>query len=181
MLKLIVNIVLWNIVWFVTIIGAARGYGYAGPLAAAGAYVIHMLFVSRTRLYDTVLVVLLVVLGLIADTLVAAVGAIDYGPLAVAGPLAPPFMLALWVNFALLLNYALRWMKGRYLVAVVMGAVGGPMAYYTGSRFGAVALPGPLWYCVLVIGLEWALVMPIILLIMSGLERYPLFAPKPRA
>jgi hypothetical protein len=181
MLKLIVNIVLWNIVWFVTIFGAAKGYAYAGPLAAAAVYVFHMLCMSTNRLYDTLLVIILVLMGLVADTLVAALGALDFGPLAVAGPLAPPFMLALWVNFALLLNYALRWLKGKYPVAIILGAVGGPMAYYTGSRIGAVTLPGQLWYCLLIIGLEWAIAMPLILLIMARLERNLLFKPNPFA
>ena len=51
-------------------------------------------------------------------------------------------MVMLWVNFAMTLNVSLGRLRGKYLLAGILGAFGGPMAYYGGAELGAMtALP----------------------------------------
>jgi hypothetical protein len=65
------------------------------------------------------------------------------------------------VNLATTMNVSMGWLRGRYALAAVFGAMGGPMAYYSGAKLGAmIALP-PLQSLV-VIGAAWAVAMPLL-------------------
>ena len=51
--------------------------------------------------------------------------------------LAPYWLVVMWALFATTINVSMAWMKNRWLLAVVMGAVFGPMAF-AGEKLGAV-------------------------------------------
>ena len=70
------------------------------------------------------------------------------------------FTLDLWVNFATLINVSLNWLHGKYLLAAILGAVGGPLAYWAGDRLGAIEIAQPLVVPLLAIGLAWGMVTP---------------------
>jgi hypothetical protein len=57
--------------------------------------------------------------------------------------LAPVWIIAMWAGFATLLHVALRWLLPHRWLAALLGAVGGPLAYYAGMRLGAVNFPDP--------------------------------------
>jgi hypothetical protein len=98
--------------------------------------------------------------GLSADTLFAQAGILAYAePWPVRG-VAPAWIVVMWMNFALTLNVAMRWLHGRYWLAAVLGLVGGPLAYLAGVRLDAAVLsaPGPSAYAL--IGLTWAFAVP---------------------
>jgi hypothetical protein len=54
----------------------------------------------------------------------------------------------------------MSWLKGRFALATVLGAVGGPLAYLAGERAGAAALGPTHAIAFAVIAAEWALAMP---------------------
>ena len=45
----------------------------------------------------------------------------------------------MWMNFALTLNHAMAWLKGRPVVGLILGAIGGPLAYFAGAKLGAAS------------------------------------------
>ena len=45
------------------------------------------------------------------------------------------------VELSSTLNVSLNWLKKQTLASVVLGAVGGPLAYLAGQRLGAVTIP----------------------------------------
>ena len=49
-------------------------------------------------------------------------------------PIAPFWMLALWIAFATTLNHSMRWLMHRPVVAAIGGAVFGPLAYLAGRN-----------------------------------------------
>jgi hypothetical protein len=67
----------------------------------------------------------------------------------------------LWAEFVTILNVSLRWMRGKWLVMVLFGAVGGPLAYMGAEKLGAVTLNIPLAYVAL--GLGWAILTPLLI------------------
>jgi Protein of unknown function (DUF2878) len=79
----------------------------------------------------------------------------------------PAWILALWAVFATALNVSLRWLNnvkshGKWLIAVLFGAIGGPLAYMGAARLGAVNLNlYPQSYIAL--GLGWAIMTPILI------------------
>jgi hypothetical protein len=90
--------------------------------------------------------------------------------------LCPLWMAALWANFAGTLHLCLDWLRGRYWLASVLGACGGPLAYYGGQRLGAMQLGSNAAISLLVIAVEWALVTPALVYLsevrgLDGLEK----------
>ena len=87
---------------------------------------------------------------------------------------SPPWMVALWLNFAATLNVSLAWLREeRYQLAAAFGAIGGPIAYYSGAKLGATEmLPSQGGMLVLAIG--WGVMTPVLAWLaraLSGGER----------
>ena len=73
-------------------------------------------------------------------------------------PVATPmWFFALYALLATTLNASLGWLRGRPVLAAVLGAIGGPLAYYAGARIGAITLTGE---SLAVLGILWAGLMP---------------------
>ena len=78
-------------------------------------------------------------LGLLLDSLQLNLGLFRYPSGTPVTGLAPPWIVALWLQFATLLHFGLRWLAGRYLLAAALGFVGGPLSFWVRL---AVRLPG---------------------------------------
>jgi len=81
----------------------------------------------------------------------------------------------MYALFATTLNVSLNWLHGRWLLAVVLGGVSGPLAYWAGARLGAVTMPSPeLALGALAVG--WAALMPAFMVLarrFDGMRRHP--------
>ena len=80
-------------------------------------------------------------------------------------------MLALWVNFGTLLNASLAWLKRRYLLGAVLGFLGGPAAYYSGHRLGALTFNTPLIKNMVLLGISWAVAVPFLFYFVEAVEK----------
>ncbi len=161
------NFLLFQAGWFACVSGAAEGRLWLGPLVAFGVVTIHLMVVARAvnRRREAVYIVAVGLLGVLMDTGLNAIGATRY-PLSLEAdgvPFAPAWIAALWVLFATLPHHSLSWLAGRPWLAVLLGAVGGPLSYMAGVRMGAVAVgESPLltWGA---LAIEYALVTPLLL------------------
>jgi hypothetical protein len=72
------------------------------------------------------------------------------------------WIVAMWGLFATTLNVSMSWMKNRVLLAVAMGAIGGPLSYLGGAKLGAMSFNEPL-AAILALGFAWALAMPVLM------------------
>lgn len=157
---LLVNLLLYQIGWFACVLGAASQW--AGWALALGLVAVHLALVSDRR-RELRLLAASVAIGLGVEALLLGGGALRYpgGP-ATLGLLPPVWIVVLWLQFATLLHFALRWLSGRYLLAALLGAVGGPPTYLTGQALGAVALGPdlPAVITFLLIGSVWAVALP---------------------
>jgi len=137
----LLNAALFQAAWFAAVLGAAKGMPWLGPLAMLPVLALH-LALAENRPGEIKLLVVAGMLGFLFDTALVTAGVFLPVPYLLPRPLSPPWMVALWLNFAATLNVSLAWLKGRYLLAALFGAVGGPLAYYGGARMGATeALP----------------------------------------
>ena len=66
-----------------------------------------------------------------------AAGWLEYPSGILLSNTAPHWIVAMWVLFASTLNVSLRWLRGRWALATLLGAVAGPLAYYGGAGLGA--------------------------------------------
>ncbi len=172
----LVNFVVFQLVWFVCVYGAAEGMPWVGPLAAAFLLPVNLLF-TPYRSAELRLWALAGVLGLALDTALRTSGWIAFpaaaGALQGAAPepssgagallLAPLWIVTLWVAFGSLLNSSLSWLNGRTRLAVLLSAIGGPFSFWSGTRIGATSVPGG-WMGYLALSIEYALVVPCLML-----------------
>lgn len=166
-MHLLVNIVAFQAGWFACVLGAAWGMPGAGVAIALAIVVAHVLLVAAPA-REVALVALAGAFGAVFDSALVAAGIIDYPHGLLLHWAAPAWIVAMWLLFAITLNHSLRWLRGRAVLAALLGAVGGPLAFLAGERLGAVVFPErTLALAALAVG--WAVAMP---LLMRLSERY---------
>ncbi|NNF67719.1 MAG: DUF2878 domain-containing protein [Gammaproteobacteria bacterium] len=169
MKRLLLNIVGFKTAWLTCAFGAAVN-GWI-PVAVIAVLISIHLTVAERWLPELRLILLVGVLGAIVDSSLGLFGVMTYVVGDSTSQLAPPWLIALWMSFATVLPYGLRWLSTKPLVSIVMGAAAGPASYYGGSKAGAVIMGDALIFSLVAIGVAWALVMPLI----SWLSRQPYF------
>jgi hypothetical protein len=167
--KNLVNVLLFQSAWFAAVMGAARGFPWLGPAAVAAVLVVHVVLVDDRR-GEWRKILAAGFLGFWLDTIFVAAGIFTPKATVYPLPFSPPWMVFLWVNFSLTLNASLSWLQGRYRLAAVFGAVGGPLAYYAGAEMGATeTLPSVSGMLVLMAA--WALTTPVLVRLAGYLKR----------
>jgi len=160
--RLAVNVVGVNAGWFACVLGAAHGLHWLGPVVVAGLLALH-LALNRPWQAELPLAAAGGAFGFVFDSLLIGCGVYEAERWVLPAPLTAIWLVALWVNFALVLNVALGWLQGRWALAAALGFVGGPAAYYSGQRLGALRLAPPLWRSLVVLGIAWAVAIPVLL------------------
>jgi hypothetical protein len=74
--------------------------------------------------------------------------------------LCPPWLLAIWFLFGSTLNVSLSALKGHPVVAGILGALGGPLAYWAGQRLGAVEFGESLPVTLAILAVVWTIITP---------------------
>lgn len=135
------NFVAYQLAWFAVVLGAAHGHAWEGTAVALLVTAVHLWL--RREPVEVRLVCAACVIGLVIDSTLAATGQVRFAS-ASSLPIAPFWMLGLWIAFATTLNHSLRWLMRRPAVAALGGAVFGPLAYLAGEKLGALSLPSPM-------------------------------------
>ena len=161
-LPVVANAVGFNIVWFITVFGAARGLAWAGPAALAIFATIQVSMAARPR-YDLAAMAVFAAAGIVIDSAWSLSGAVQYAAGWPSPHFAPLWLVTLWAAFALTLGHSLAWLRPRVGLASMFGMFGGGFSYWVGARVGAVelAIPG-LTYGV-VVGLCWGVALPVLI------------------
>lgn len=157
------NFALFQLGWFACALGAAQGYPWAGTAVAAAIVAWHIGSAARP-MEEFNLVVQVVLIGAVWDSLLVMLGWIAYPSGTLFVGTAPHWILALWALFATSLNVSMRWLKGRSLVAALLGGVCGPLSYWAAVRLGAVAFVHPA-QVIVALAVGWSLIMPALMLL----------------
>ena len=80
-------------------------------------------------------------------------------------------MVALWMLFATTLNLSLAWLKRHLFVAVLFGAIGGPLAYLGGEKLGALNFESPT-AGLIALAIGWALLTPLLAMIAQRFDGF---------
>ena len=158
--------ILWNIAsinigWFACVLGAANGYTWLGPVFVAALVAIHLnLIPARRRELATLAAAAL--FGYAIDSVMVLAGVFDFPVQARVGAPSTVWMVALWVNFAMALNVAAHWLQHRYLLAALLGGIGGPMAYFSGTQFGGLLAPAGITVLLGAVAVQWAIATPLV-------------------
>lgn len=167
--KLIINFVLFQVSWFACVIGASKDMPWIGVAVTALVVAWHIMQTPYKK-PEIQLGLICLVLGGLFDQAIVSSELISYMHPGWSSALVPAWILAMWLAFSTILNMGLRWMHGRYLVAIIFGAIGGPLAYLGAANLGAVILHGNSSYIVLSLG--WAVITPVLVNIAARFDGF---------
>jgi hypothetical protein len=164
----LVNLAASEVGWFACAYGAANGKPWLGPMVVLALVLVHIRLARRPAV-EIRLILSAVLIGLAADSFLAASGLVSYSGGNWISGFAPYWILAMWALFATTLNVSMKWMRGRTAVAVLLGAAGGPLAYIAGEKLGAIRLEEPV-PALIALGVIWAAVMPLLLWLATRMD-----------
>jgi len=167
---MLVNFVLFQLGWFACVLGAAHGMPWAGVAVALVIVAWHLARAPRPR-PELTLLVIAAAIGFAWDSALVALGWIEYPNGALFPGTAPVWIVAMWVVFATTLNVSLGWLKRSLPLALLFGAVGGPLAYVAGGKLGGLSFlqQTP---ALIALALGWALITPLLLRIADRCDGY---------
>ena len=154
----LINFVVFQSAWFAAVLGAAHQLPLWGTAAVLAAFAWH-LAVSARPAEEAKLFAVVCLIGFVVETGIVLLGHVAYPSGQPVANLAPYWMVALWGLLAIGLNVTMRWMKRRYLLAAVLGAIAGPASFVSGVKLGGAqfvhAMPA-----LAVMACTWAVLMP---------------------
>lgn len=156
----VLNLALYQAGWFACVLGGAHGYPWQGAFAGLILLLVHLVLCREPgKEIKTVLVV--AVVGTAADSIQSFFGVFVFLSGYWVQWVVPIWISVMWLQFATLLHFALGWLSGRYVLSAFLGAVGGPMAFFTGERLGAAIFPKGQVFSLLVLAVVWAVILPL--------------------
>ena len=166
----IISFVLFQIGWLACVIGAGKHMPWLGVIVVLAIITWHLSQAKQPKL-ELILLLVAVIIGGIYDQLMQSSSLLVYQSHGWSESIVPAWILALWAVFVTTLNVSLRWMRGKWLVAILFGAIGGPLAYIGAEKLGAVTLDNlPLSYVGL--GVGWAILTPLLLIISEKFDGF---------
>lgn len=165
----LINMASFYIGWFACLQGAIRNLPWLGALVMAALLALH-LFLTENRAQELRFILVTGLLGSGLDSLLMLSGLYTFTNHTLAW-LCPVWMTALWMGFASTLNHSMRWLHGRYVLACLLGASGGPLSYYVGMHIGVLTFVPSLLVTLAVLAVVWSLVVPGLLWLARNMTR----------
>ena len=138
--------------WWVCVLGS----GWIRPSAMVVFILAHLWFMRTQWRRELQIIGYATLLGLSADTCLVALGAIEFGGSIRLG-LVPLWMISLWAGFGATLLHSQRAMLKDRRCALLVGAFGGPAAYWGGERLGCLTISEGMG--LFGVGCAWAIVL----------------------
>lgn len=168
--RIVMNVLLYQCVWFACVLSAAAQRPWIGMGVAGVAVLIHLGVAPAPR-RELPLILLAALAGAAFESLLVGSGWVRPSPSLLVGWL-PAWMVALWAAFATTLNVSLRGLRQRYLLSAAIAGVGAPLAYAAGAKLGALQWVDAAAALALVAA-GWAVLLP---LLMRTAQRFDGFA-----
>jgi hypothetical protein len=163
-----INFIFFQVCWFACVMGAANNLDWLGPLLVIITVPLQIRLLTQDYRAEILFVFICGISGFLLETLMIA-GSI-YTPVTMGwGPICPPWMAALWFNFAMLVSISLTWLKGKHTAAAILGGLAGPVAYWGGEKLGALTLAPNLLTGYLPLAVAWTLALPLLVSLHSRL------------
>jgi hypothetical protein len=150
----IANAVLFQLGWLACVLGGNSLW----LLLAVAALVIHLRWISSWAAEGR-LILCVVIVGTALDSVLRYLDVFRFED---ASPLIPLWLMLLWALLATTLRHCLAWSARPWWLASALGAVGGALSYYAGGRLAGVQFPYGEAATLIVIGLLWAGLFPLL-------------------
>lgn len=165
---IVIEAIVFQSLWFACVLGDAWIW-----VSAAVIYALFYVFVLKCTRY-LLFIIVAGTLGLIVDYVKFSTGALQF-----TSGTFPMWLVALWFIFVSSIPIAFSFLRRRYILAAVLGGLGGLSSYYSASllRSDVTFYFGEGWGLV-PLGIIWALLMPTLLFTLEKLEGYDFGAGK---
>jgi hypothetical protein len=150
----VANAVLFQLGWLACVLGGNSLW----LLLALAALVIHLRWIGSWAAEGR-LILCVVIVGTAVDSVLRY---LDVFRFADASPLIPLWLMLLWALLATTLRHCLAWSARPWWLASGLGAIGGASSYYAGGRLAGVQFPYGEAATLIVIGLLWAGLFPLL-------------------
>lgn len=166
MIKLI-NFFMFQTGWIISVVAAATGIAHIGLVTVLLILVLHFMLANDWR-SEAWLLVTAIAIGMVFDSLLVSFNLLAYENGIIIPGTAPYWIIGMWALFAITLNHSLAWFQQHTVIAVLAGAVFGPLAYVAGQSLGAVTIVSNTALIVLALG--WAVFFPLLSLLARSLS-----------
>lgn len=146
---MLLNFVLFQLVWFGCIL-----LGNIFIPVAIVAFYLHFRFANNTE-HDLKIMTLAATIGLVVDSVVMAFGVFEFQHGIILGWLIPPWLVVLWMAFAMTLNHSLGYFQKKPWLAFLGGAISGPLSYLAGVKLDAIQIGYSYTVTFLVFAIIW--------------------------
>jgi hypothetical protein len=158
----IINFLLFQLVWFVCILGAATNATHSAVAFSLFIILFHF-YLTKYKISELKILLLASVIGFLFDGFLLKSELVLYANHGWSYSITPLWIIVLWMGFAITLNSSLNWLKKKIKLSALFGAIGGPLAYLAGEKLEAVTLMTPIALIAIVIG--WSLITPLLIYI----------------
>lgn len=164
---MLLNILGFQIGWFACVLGSANQMPWLGVLISCLVILVHLLRTSE-RVFECKFFGVAVIIGIIFDGIPQSLGWIAFSPVTFwPEALPPPWMIMLWALFASTINISLSWLQNRKTLAMLIGAIAGPLSYWSGARLGALQPINPS-AAIIYLSIGWGAIVPVLLKIAAS-------------
>jgi hypothetical protein len=158
----IINFLLFQLIWFVCILGAAINETHAALALSMLLISLHF-YLNKNKKNELKILLTASIIGFLFDGVLLKTGLVTYANPGWSYSLTPLWIVVLWMGFAITLNSSLNWLKTKLNLSVLFGAIGGPLAYIAGEKLGAVTLMTP--NTIIAISIGWSIITPLLIYI----------------
>jgi hypothetical protein len=158
-MKKIINFLIFQFIWLTCIAGVATNHESLGILFGLSGVALNV-YRSHALKRDLDLLWKGLLLGIVIDTFLIQFNLIAFNS-HFWHAVSPLWMWVIWTGFLSTLHDSLSWLHGRWILAAFLGAVMGPLSYWSGVSLGAAHFQD-LNQSLLVIGIVWLIATPLI-------------------
>ena len=159
-MNLLINVTAFKLGWLSSVVGGAQQLPWLGPLVVFIAVAIHLVRAERPT-SELMLIVSCGLIGAVFDSALVAAGWVTFPSGMFSDSMAPYWIVTMWMLFGTTINLSMRWMRGRTLLAVTFGFVGGPLAYIAGHKIGGIQFVDQT-AALAMLAIGWAIIMPLL-------------------
>lgn len=143
--KIIFCSTLFQVYWFVLVWSAGKTVSMALALLCVFLSLLQLVLLARPLLPSLKYLAIGVLAGVVMDSVLTYVGVHNPARVLLPTPIAPVWLIGLWVAFVVYTRTGLDGLRGRFLLPAAAGFVGGPLAWLGGARMGACEVSHPLF------------------------------------
>lgn len=147
--------------WWIALQQASVGNALIGPLVILAMFSFQLFFTEK-KMPDIILALTAIIVGTLIDSVYCFLGFLAYkSPYAACPKIAPLWVASIWVLYAMCLNHSLVWLRGRWFISAVCGALGAFFSYLAGIRLGAAENLVAKETVLITVSLVWAVITPL--------------------